>query len=62
MNNSQSNNYQHHECCFCNYFQLQGYRWGYCELLNVRVKGNLDACHAYMPPFTSCENNRVVGK
>ena len=61
MNISESNHHNH-ECCFCLYFQLEGYRWGYCELLNARVKGNLDACHAYVPPFRSREDKKDISE
>ncbi|MDJ0800402.1 MAG: hypothetical protein QNJ51_26945 [Calothrix sp. MO_167.B12] len=62
MNNLASNNRHNHECCFCRYFQLEGYQWGYCELLSARVKRNLDACHAYIPPFTSSTDHKNVSE
>ena len=42
-----------YKCCFCQYFQLEGHRWGYCELLNVHVKGNVECCQAAISPFGS---------
>ncbi len=45
-------NNQLYRCCFCRYFQLTGYRWGYCEQLNVYVQGNKNACQVAIPPFT----------
>ncbi|MCC0178389.1 hypothetical protein I4641_15525 [Waterburya agarophytonicola K14] len=42
-----------YHCCFCHHFNLEGHRWGYCELLNVYVKGNIDACQLSVPPFVS---------
>ena len=51
MDNTKSQPYERYHCCFCKYFQLKGYRWGYCELLGVHVKGNLDACKVAIPPF-----------
>ena len=53
MNAPKSNHYRNYHCCFCKYFQLKGYRWGYCELLGVYVKGNIDACKVAIPPFRS---------
>ncbi|MGK7874536.1 MAG: hypothetical protein AB4426_14880 [Xenococcaceae cyanobacterium] len=52
-NSSESDNHNNYRCCFCRHFQLEGYRWGYCQLLNVDVKGNLEACSASIPPFKS---------
>ncbi len=48
LNQSQSNNFK---CCFCRYFKLEGYRWGYCEILDVEVKGNCPACSIAKPFF-----------
>ena len=31
-------------CRFCRYYQLVGTRGGYCELMNVTVDGNREAC------------------
>ncbi|ELS03486.1 hypothetical protein Xen7305DRAFT_00032100 [Xenococcus sp. PCC 7305] len=47
-------NHDYH-CCFCHHFQLEGYRWGYCTLLNSYVKGNIDACQASIPPFKTTD-------
>ncbi len=55
MNTTKSNKNHKYHCCFCRHFQLEGYRWGYCKLLNVYVKGNLDACQASISPFTSTD-------
>ncbi len=41
----------HFKCCFCRYFKLEGYRWGYCEILNVEVQGNCPACSIAEPFF-----------
>ena len=41
-----------YKCCFCRYFQLFGYRWGHCEILNVEVKGNCSACSIAEPFFS----------
>ena len=40
------------KCCFCRYFQLEGYRWGHCKILNVPVKGNCPACSIAEPFFS----------
>ena len=40
-----------YRCCFCRFFQLEGYRWGYCKKLNVEVKGNCPACSVAEPFF-----------
>lgn len=56
MNTEKYNNNHKYHCCFCRNFQLEGYRWGYCKLLDVYVKGNLDACQASIEPFTSTDN------
>ena len=55
MDNAKSHHNHQYHCCFCCHFQLEGYRWGYCQLLNVYVKGNKHACQLSRPPFTSTE-------
>ena len=45
-----------YKCCFCRYFQLEGYRWGYCKILNVEVKGNCPACSIAEPFFELSQN------
>ncbi|MGV2826821.1 hypothetical protein ACLFKQ_02380, partial [Myxosarcina sp. GI1(2024)] len=40
----QSESNHNYKCCFCRHFQLEGHRWGHCEILNVEVKGNCPAC------------------
>ena len=45
-----------YKCCFCRYFQLFGYRWGHCEILNVEVKGNCSACSIAEPFFSLYQN------
>ena len=39
-------------CCFCQHFQLEGYRWGYCDLLDVYVRGDLESCRVAILPFS----------
>ena len=41
-----------YHCCFCRHFQLSGYRWGYCDLLDVYVRGDRNACQVAVAPFT----------
>ena len=56
MDTDKANNHQY-RCCFCRHFQLAGYRWGYCDLLNVYVRGDRDACQVSVPPFTAREDS-----
>ena len=51
MQDKQSESNHHYKCCFCRHFQLEGYRWGHCEILNVEVKGNCPACSIAEPFF-----------
>ncbi|MDJ0589879.1 MAG: hypothetical protein QNJ72_07770 [Pleurocapsa sp. MO_226.B13] len=53
MSNAKSPNQSKYNCCFCRHFSLEGHRWGYCELLNVYVKGNVEACQMSVLPFSS---------
>lgn len=56
MDTNQANNHQY-PCCFCRHFQLAGCRWGYCNLLNVYVRGDRDACQVSVPPFVRQEDS-----
>ena len=56
MNKTSSNQHSRYRCCLCRYFKLEGYRWGYCQLLNVYVKGTIEACQMSVPPFESTDN------
>lgn len=56
MDTDKANNHKYH-CCFCGHFQLAGYRWGYCDLLNVYIEGNQDACQVSVPPFAGTEDS-----
>ena len=58
MNTIKTNNKDKYHCCFCRHFQLEGARWGYCDLLDVRVKGNIDACQLSVPPFTQASTTK----
>lgn len=56
MDTDRAKNYQY-RCCFCLHFQLTGYRWGHCDLLNVYVRGDRDACQVSVPPFARQEDS-----
>ena len=56
MEHKQSQSNHDYECCFCRYFQLEGVRWGHCEILNVTVKGNCPACAISKPFFDHSHN------
>ena len=52
MNKNNDSDRKSH-CCFCRYFELTGYRWGYCKLLGTHMRGDSDACKMFVPPFSS---------
>ena len=68
-----NDNHPQYHCCFCRqhldwvwrgnlatprgHFQLEGYRWGYCKLLNVYIKGNINACSVATPTFSDTEKH-----
>lgn len=58
MEHKQSHSNHDYKCCFCRYFQLEGVRWGYCEILNVEVKGNLSACAVAKPFFPLSQHHK----
>ena len=62
MQHEQSESNQDYKCCFCRYFQLEGYRWGQCEILNVEVEGNCPACSIAKPFFEPPQNQRDTQK
>ena len=45
-----------YRCCFCRFFELEGYRWGYCQKLGVEVNGNCPACSVAEPFFSLSQN------
>ena len=57
MPDKKSESNHEYQCCFCRYFQLEGYRWGHCEILNVEVKGNCSACSIAEPFFDQSKHN-----
>ncbi|MDJ0650001.1 MAG: hypothetical protein QNJ60_15010 [Xenococcaceae cyanobacterium MO_188.B19] len=58
MQHKQSDSNHDYKCCFCRYFQLEGVRWGHCEILNVEVKGNLLACAIAEPFFPLSQHQK----
>ncbi|VEP17987.1 conserved hypothetical protein [Hyella patelloides LEGE 07179] len=60
MNTDEFSKRQKYHCCFCRHFKLKGYRWGYCELLDVYIKGDVDACKMSIPPFTSQHHEKKI--
>lgn len=48
INSPESHSYP---CCLCSYFHAETGSWGYCELMNVLVQGNLKACKLSYPFF-----------
>ena len=62
MHNNQSEENQRYKCCLCRYFQLEGFRWGHCQILDVEVKGNCPACSIAEPFFSQTQNRHDIQK
>ena len=57
MQQNKSEGNKNYQCCFCRYFQLEGYRWGHCQILDAEVKGNCPACSIAEPFFAKNQNS-----
>ncbi len=61
QNNKLEQNHRY-QCCLCRYFQLEGFRWGHCQILDVEVKGNCPACSIARPFFAKTPNRSDIQK
>ncbi|MEY3867015.1 MAG: hypothetical protein RLZZ338_906 [Cyanobacteriota bacterium] len=50
-------------CRHCRYYQMEGRRWGHCQLLGVPVQGGWATCSHAVPPFApSGEHSQICRK
>ncbi|MDJ0690471.1 MAG: hypothetical protein QNJ41_18420 [Xenococcaceae cyanobacterium MO_188.B32] len=62
MQQNKSEGNHRYQCCLCRYFQLEGYRWGHCQILDVEVKGICPACSIAEPFFSKTKNHQDIQK